>query len=92
MSHGRLLPGLDAVTIAPTMDSHFDLAKACLEQGLHVMVEKPITGTIEQAQQLVQMAEERGLVLQVGCIERFPLAFIELKHVTEDDSHLSHFP
>jgi predicted dehydrogenase len=81
--YGQLLPGLDAVTIATTTDSHFDLAKACLEQGLHVMVEKPITETIEQAQQLVQMAEERGLVLQVGHIERFNPAFLELKNVTE---------
>jgi predicted dehydrogenase len=47
------------------------------------MVEKPITETIEQAQQLVQMASQRGLILQVGHIERFNPAFIELKHVTE---------
>ena len=81
--YGQLLPRLDAVTIATTTESHFDLAKACLEQGLHVMVEKPITETIEQAQQLIQMAEERGLVLQVGHIERFNPAFLELKNVTE---------
>jgi predicted dehydrogenase len=80
---GQLLPRLDAVTIATTTDSHFDLAKACLEQGLQVMVEKPITETIEQAQQLVQIAEERGLMLQVGHIERFNPAFVELKNVTE---------
>ena len=81
--YGQLLPRLDAVTIATTTDSHFDLVKACLEQGLHVMVEKPITETIEQAQQLIRMAEERGLVLQVGHIERFNPAFLELKNVTE---------
>ena len=78
-----LLPQTDAVTIATTTDSHFDLAKVSLEQGLHVMVEKPITETLEQAQQLIQMAEERGLVLQVGHIERFNPAFLELKNVTE---------
>ncbi|MDH4137885.1 MAG: Gfo/Idh/MocA family oxidoreductase [Anaerolineae bacterium] len=81
--YGQLLPRLGAVTIATSTDSHFDLAKACLEQGLHVMVEKPITETIEQAQQLIRMAEERGLVLQVGHIERFNPAFLELKNVTE---------
>ncbi len=79
----QLLPELNAVTIATTTDSHFDLAKACFEQSLHVMVEKPISETIEQAQQLIQMAEERGLVLQVGHIERFNPAFLELKNVTE---------
>jgi predicted dehydrogenase len=52
----HLLSRLDAVTIATTTDSHFDLTKACLEQGLHVMSEKSITETIEQAQQLIKMA------------------------------------
>ena len=66
--------------------SLYTLTAECLERGLHVMVEKPITETIEQAQQLVQMADERGLILQVGHIERFNPAFIELKHVTEDMS------
>jgi virulence factor len=50
---------------------------------MHVMVEKPIAETIEQAQQLVRMAGEQGLILQVGHIERFNPAFIELKHVAE---------
>jgi predicted dehydrogenase len=47
------------------------------------MVEKPISETVEQAQLLVQTATERGLVLQVGHIERFNPAFMELKHVVE---------
>jgi len=79
-----LLPQLDAVTIAASTPVHYTLTAECLELGLHVMVEKPITETIEQAQQLVHMAGERGLVLQAGHIERFNPAFIELKHVTED--------
>ena len=79
----QLLPRLEAVTIATPTESHFELARTCLQQGLHVMVEKPITETIEQARQLVQIAEEQGLVLQVGHIERFNPAFLELKHVTE---------
>jgi virulence factor len=81
--HRALLAQTDAISIATTTDAHFDVAKACLEQGLHAMVEKPITETIGQAQQLIQMAEERGLVLQVGHIERFNPAFLELKNVTE---------
>lgn len=78
-----LLSQLDAVTIAAATPAHCALATECLERGLHVMVEKPIAETIEQAQQLVQMADERGLILQVGHIERFNPAFIELIHVTE---------
>jgi len=82
--HRALLSQVDAVTIAASTPAHYALTAECLEQGLHVMVEKPITETIDQAQRLVQMAEERGRVLQVGHIERFNPAFIELKHVTED--------
>ena len=81
--HRLLLSQLDAVTIAASTPVHYTLAAECLEQGLHVLVEKPITETIDQAQRLVQMADERGLVLQVGHIERFNPAYIELKHVTE---------
>ncbi len=82
--HRALLPQVDAVIIAASTPAHYTLAAKCLEQSRHVMVEKPITETIEQAHQLVQMADERGLILQVGHIERFNPAFIELKHVTED--------
>jgi predicted dehydrogenase len=79
-----LLSQVDAVTIAAPTQVHHSLAVECLQQGLHVMVEKPIAETIEQARQLVTLAEERELVLQVGHIERFNPAYIELKHVTED--------
>ncbi len=79
-----LLSQVDAVTVATSTSAHYSLTAECLERGLHVMVEKPIAETIEQGRQLVQMAEERGLILQVGHIERFNPAFIELKHVTED--------
>lgn len=82
--HRTLLPQVDAVAIAASTPAHFTLTAECLAQSRHVMVEKPIAETIEQAHKLVQMADERGLILQVGHIERFNPAFIELKHVTED--------
>ena len=81
--HRALFSQVDAVTIAASTPTHYALAAEFLEQGLHTMVEKPITETIEEAQQLVQIADERGLILQVGHIERFNPAFIELKHVVE---------
>lgn len=80
----NLLDQVDAVSIAASTPAHFSLTTTCLERGLHTMVEKPITETIQEAQQVVQMADERGLVLQVGHIERFNPAFIELKNVTEN--------
>ena len=81
--HRALLSQVDAVTIAASTSVHYPLAIECLDRGLHVLVEKPIAETIQQAEELVRMADEPGLVLQVGHIERFNPAFIELKHVTE---------
>jgi len=82
--HRALFSQVDAVTIAASTPVHYELADECLTQGLHAMVEKPIAETMHQARELVQTADERGLVLQVGHIERFNPAYIELKHVTDD--------
>jgi virulence factor len=79
-----LLSQLDAVTVAALTPAHYSLTVEYLNRGLHVLVEKPITESVEQAEQLVQIADERGLILQVGHIERFNPAFIELKNVTDD--------
>lgn len=77
----RLLAEVDAVSIVTTTPSHFNLALAALERGVHVLVEKPITETLDQAKQLVAAAEQAREVLQVGHIERFNPVFTELKNV-----------
>jgi predicted dehydrogenase len=56
---------VDAVAIATPVDTHYELAMAALQAGKHVLVEKPIASTSEQAQRLVDEAEKRGLVLMV---------------------------
>ena len=61
-----LMAGLDAVAIATPPSTHFDLAREALNRGLHVLVEKPLTLTSREAEQLVQLAEERDRVLMVG--------------------------
>jgi predicted dehydrogenase len=58
-------PRVDAVVIATTVNTHFELAMAALEAGKHVLVEKPITSTSEQALRLIEAAERRRLVLMV---------------------------
>jgi virulence factor len=78
-----LLTNVDAVTLATPTPSHFELAMRCLAQGVHVLVEKPITETLEQAETLAQAAEASRLVVQIGHIERFNPTYIELKHVLE---------
>ena len=67
----QLLGRVDAVSIATPPASHYPIAKDFLEHGTHVLVEKPITQTIEEADSLIRLAVDRGKVLQVGHIERF---------------------
>lgn len=66
-----LLTEVDAVDIAATTTWHYDLAKPALEKGCHVFLEKPITSTKEQAEELLEIAEKNNLKIQVGHIERF---------------------
>ena len=71
--------GLDAVTIAASTRAHYDLTKKFLSAGVHVNVEKPMTSTLEEGEEVVRLAQERGLVLQVGHVERFNPALIAAK-------------
>jgi len=67
----RDLGNLDAATIAVPTTEHVDVASDCLRQGLHVLVEKPMAASVEQAEALVRLAAETGLTLAVGHTERF---------------------
>ena len=62
---------VDAATVATPTPTHFEIAKFLLERGKHVLVEKPIAENTADARALADLAHERGLVLQVGHIERF---------------------
>jgi predicted dehydrogenase len=62
---------IDAATVATPTPAHYEMASFLLRHGKHVLVEKPITETPEQAKVLVDLARERRLVLQVGHVERF---------------------
>jgi predicted dehydrogenase len=67
----ELFDKVDAVSIATPPASHYAIARGFLEHGTHVLVEKPITETLEDAQSLIDLAAANGKVLQVGHIERF---------------------
>jgi predicted dehydrogenase len=69
---------VDAVSIATPTPSHYPIARECLERGLHVLVEKPITTTVEEARSLIDVAERNGRILQVGHLERFNAAILAL--------------
>jgi predicted dehydrogenase len=74
-----LLQHTDAVTIATTTSTHFGVAREVLLAGKHCFIEKPVTQTVEEADALCSMALDRGLVLQVGHIERFNPAILALE-------------
>lgn len=66
-----------AVVAVPT-ERHLEVAGACLDAGLHVLVEKPLAVTLEEADQLVAAGARKGVVLQVGHVERYNAAFSAL--------------
>lgn len=72
-----------ASIVVPT-ERHFEVAQACLEGGVHVLVEKPMTETLAQAQALQALAERRGLTLQVGHLERFNPAFLAAREIVRE--------
>jgi len=87
----------EAVTIATPTVTHYETGRRLLALGRHVLIEKPITDNTEQAQELAEMAKARGLVLQVGHIERFnPVLSLIEEHLTQPrfiEAHrLSPFP
>jgi predicted dehydrogenase len=74
--HRSLLGEVDAVSIVTPTAAHFSIAREFLESGAHVLVEKPITETPQQARELIELAAKRGRVLQVGHLERFNSAIV----------------
>ena len=66
-----LLAASDAVIIVVPTSAHFTVASQAIERGKHVFIEKPITTTLEEADSLLELAGRRGVVVQIGHIERF---------------------
>jgi predicted dehydrogenase len=75
----------DAISIASPTNTHYRIARQAFESGVHVLVEKPATETVEEAQELVRLADQKKLVFQVGFLERLRFANlcegIDLQHV-----------
>lgn len=72
----RELFDAEAVVIATPTETHYSIAKDFMERGIHVFMEKPITATPEQARELIALADSRGLVFQIGHLERFSPPFV----------------
>jgi predicted dehydrogenase len=74
----ELLGRVDAVSIVVPTRQHFEVARDFLASGAHVLVEKPITVTVEEADELIRIAQDKNLRLMVGHLERFNAALLGL--------------
>lgn len=83
-SINEMLKNTEAVSIAATTSAHYQLAKNAFEFHNHVFIEKPITATIKEAEELVKISNEKKLNLQVGHIERFNPGLLALEHYIND--------
>jgi len=72
---------VDAVSIVVPTQSHFDIGLEFLNHDVDVLIEKPMTTTLEQADDLIEAAESRGRILQIGHLERFNPAVLALKDI-----------
>ncbi|MCK5012898.1 MAG: Gfo/Idh/MocA family oxidoreductase [Candidatus Omnitrophica bacterium] len=93
----KFIGNVNAVNICTPTESHYEIAKFFLENNIHAFIEKPITTTVDQADEIISLAKKNNLKLQIGHIERFNSAFTSIKHFTHNplfiECHrLNHFP
>lgn len=92
--HRELIGNVDAVSIAVPTQFHHSVAKDFLAAGIHVLLEKPMTVTLEEADDLIDTAREKNVILQIGFVERFNPAVTALGQVIEKpmfiESHRLH--
>lgn len=77
-------PSIDAVVIATPVFSHFPLAQKALRQGKHVLLEKPMTSSVEEAEKLMELAEQKGLLLMVDHTFLYTGAVAKIKQLLDE--------
>ena len=75
----------EAISVVVPTVAHFDVAGRLARQGIHLLIEKPVTSTVEQASALLDIARDNGIVLQVGHVERFNSAIRYLDGEIKND-------
>ena len=74
-----LIEKIDAAVIVSPTTTHFEIAKECIKKGKHIFVEKPLTNDSNEAKVIETMAKEKGIIGQVGFVERYNEAFISCR-------------
>lgn len=75
-----LFDKVEAASIAVPTSLHYNIAKEFLNHGIHILIEKPITKTLSEADELIEIAHKKNLIIQVGHVERFNAAVLALEH------------
>ena len=79
-----MIQNVDVIDIVTPTVYHYDSAKKAIEKGKHVFIEKPITSTLKEAKEILQLAKKQGIKGQVGHVERFNPAFAAVKGVINE--------
>ena len=79
----EVLDQVDAVSIVVPTVHHYETAKAFMEKGVHVLLEKPFAATIEEAEELEQLSGDKNIRLQIGHLERFNSVFTEFQQLID---------
>ncbi|MEO8254195.1 MAG: Gfo/Idh/MocA family oxidoreductase, partial [Flavobacterium sp.] len=80
----KLIHAVDVIDIVTPTLSHYKCARIAIKSGKHVFIEKPISNTIEEAEEIIALAKEYNIKGQVGHVERFNPAFIATKNMVEN--------
>ncbi len=86
--HRELIGKVDAVSVVVPTILHYDVARDFLDAGVHVLLEKPMTATVEEAERLVDLNARRGTVMLVGHVERFKPAVQRLREVAVEPLYI----
>jgi predicted dehydrogenase len=86
--YGEILGRVDAAVIATPTRRHHEVAAQLLANGIHLLIEKPITASIAEADELIDLARRHGAVLQVGHVERFNPAFMHAQSECFDPKYI----
>jgi predicted dehydrogenase len=84
LDYHDLIGDVAAVAVATPTSTHFEIASTLLDNGINVLLEKPITTTMDEARKLVELAEAKSLVLQVGHLERFNPTVVALARCMDE--------
>ncbi len=79
-----LLDKIDAASICVPTNLHFEVANTLLRKNINLLIEKPITDKISDAQKLIRLAKTKKLIIQVGHVERFNSAFVAIKPLVKN--------